>query len=269
MVALYLELDFEADEPDAVNAVGGPLVRGPRVFGKQLHKSFLFFCGEFYAGGTRYFRDIDGIGRKFRAFEQFRRQFSGRKSRAFKNCLRLGGKFDFELFKAHGLGKTTGGLGHGIGVRQVRLDVYDRRAVHEVGTADRNGGSILPRQVDFLDFDAAHGQGIRPKAAARRKHAQPHIATKTGRAYRRLPGVAHVFRKNPQEPQMTKAFQPTQRIGIPEFRLKDNRRTQILQKPALPRNPELVRKIAPDAGNDLESYLIERLHRTIYRIFYL
>jgi hypothetical protein len=62
---------------------------------------------------------------------------------------------------------------------------------------------------------------------------------------------------------VTKAFQPTQGVSIAELRLKDNRRMQILQKPALPRNPELVRKIAPDAGNDLESYLIERLHSEI------
>lgn len=62
---------------------------------------------------------------------------------------------------------------------------------------------------------------------------------------------------------MAKAIQTAQRVGIAELRLKDNRRKQILQKPALPRNPELVRKIAPDAGNDLESYLIERLHSEI------
>ena len=62
---------------------------------------------------------------------------------------------------------------------------------------------------------------------------------------------------------MTKAIQTAQRVGIAELRLKDNRRAQILQKPALPRNPELVRKIAPDAGNDLESYLVKRLHSEI------
>ena len=67
---------------------------------------------------------------------------------------------------------------------------------------------------------------------------------------------------------MTKAFQTAQGIGVPEFRLKDNRRTQILQKPALPRNPELVVEIALDAGNDLERYLVKRLHSEIIEKFY-
>ena len=55
MVARHLKLDIETGELDAVNAVGGPLVRGPRVFGQELHQGGQLFGGETRGrGGSRF-----------------------------------------------------------------------------------------------------------------------------------------------------------------------------------------------------------------------
>ena len=153
---------------------------------------------------------------------------------------------------ADGLGEATLGFGMGVRVRQVRFDIDDGRSVHQIGAGDDDFGPFRPVDINVLNLYARKCDRVRAEARPGRENAEALVPAESRRAHGRAPGAADVLRKNPHDPQVAKAFETAERIGIAELRLKANRGTQILHKTALARNAELFAKVALDSCDDFK-----------------
>lgn len=131
-VAIDRELDFVTCEGETVDAVGVVLVMRSRVFGENFKQGALLV--------GFYFIQNFGCG-----------------------C-------HVNLVADDRIGEASFGVGDGVGVGEVRLDVYNRGAVHQVGSAHDNCRVFLV-ELDFLDFDAGERYGVRTEAGACREYA--------------------------------------------------------------------------------------------------
>ena len=107
---------------------------------------------------------------------------------------------------ADGLGEATLGFGMGVRVRQVRFDIDDGRSVHQIGAGDDDFGPVRPVEINLFDFYARKRDRVRAEARSGRENAEALVPAESRRAHGRAPGAANVFRKNPHDPQVAKAF---------------------------------------------------------------
>ncbi len=164
--------------------------------------------------------------------------------------------------KTNFLRKASPRLGKRIRIRQIRFDVDDRGAVHQVCARNDDFRTFRRNGFDSFDFHDGKGDGIRSKGRTRRKDAHSPISAKTRRANGRAETASNVFRKNPEQPQVRKAFQSAERIRVSKPFLENDRRSQVFQNAALPRNTELFGEIRPDMRNRLKRK--RPLHRNVY-----
>lgn len=157
---------------------------------------------------------------------------------------------------ADGLGEAACGFGVGVRVGEVRLDVDDGRSVHQIGAGDDDFGPFRTVEINLLDFYARKRDRVRAEARTRGENAQALVAAQSRRAHGRTPSVADVLRKNPHDPQVAKAFETAERVGITKFWLEAYRRAQVLHKPALSRDAKLFSKIALDSRNNFKRNIL-------------
>ena len=109
---------------------------------------------------------------------------------------------DFQLVHL-GLGREAGrGIRVAVGVWDIRFDVVDGGAVHQVGPAHQQHRANVRPVLDALQFYAGKPQGVGPERRAGGEHAHAGIAAQTGRSDRGGPVVPHCARKLPDQPDM-------------------------------------------------------------------
>jgi hypothetical protein len=108
----------------------------------------------------------------------------GRRKRSKKGLIALHAKFGIRS-----CGKAAPCLRTSIGVRDIGLDIIDRRAAHQISSPYNEKESLDSAVLDFYKFYKRESQGIGPKRRAGGKNAEPFIAAKAGRTHRRGPSM--------------------------------------------------------------------------------
>ena len=96
--------------------------------------------------------------------------------------------------------KAVDGLGVAVGVGQIRLDVIDRRAAHQIRTRHIQDRAVLRVEVGLYQPHARKPQRVRPEGRARGKDAHAGVAAQTRRTHGRRPAVAARLGKFPDQP---------------------------------------------------------------------
>ena len=159
-------------------------------------------------------------------------------------------------FHAHGIGrerKAAERLRMRVRVRKIRLDVENRRAVHQVRARDMQHRAV--RRVGLHAVKPHRGQSdlVRAERRACRKHADALVAAQFGRAHSRGPALTHRGGKLPDQPQVRETLYAAQRIRVAVFRLEYNARRYVRQS-TLPRNAEFGGEIAAYPRNNVHFY---------------
>ena len=137
-------------------------------------------------------------------------------------------------------------------IRKIRLDVIDRRAVHQIGARDIQDRAVLRMKVGLDKLHAGKPQRVRPERRTRSEHAHARLAAQLRRQHRRRPARARDLIKLPDEPQMRKIRDAAQTVRIAVRRLEHDRRDKPGRQPRLTRDAELGRKIGVDTGNGFD-----------------
>ena len=151
--------------------------------------------------------------------------------------------------------ESAPGVGVGVHIGQIRLDVEDRRAVQKVRAADDQLAVFDARQLH-----AGKPQRVRAVGAAGRKDAAALVAAQARRAHGGPPAFARGILcrhggKLPDQPQPVIPLDADQRVRVTVFRLKHDARRQLRHQPALPRDAEFIRKIRADMRNRMNCVL--------------
>ena len=136
-----------------------------------------------------------------------------------------------------------------VGVGKIRLDIKDRRAVHQIGSGHAQHGSILRVQLHAGQADAGKSDGIGTERRTGRKYADARLSAELRREDGRRPALTHRPVKLPYEPDVRKALDPAQRVGIAVFRLKNDRGFQRRRKAALTRDAEFGGEVRMNVCN--------------------
>ena len=139
-------------------------------------------------------------------------------------------------------------LGVAVGGGEVRLDVVNRRAVHQVGARHAHHRHAVHRLYRF-DTYRRESQSVGTEGRAGGEDPHPGIAAQAWRAHRRRPPLPLGSGKTPYQPQVRKVGQPAHRLRHGELRLEDDVGPQLRNEAALPRNPELGRELAANMGD--------------------
>lgn len=224
-VARDFELDFVFRERESINTFGIVLVSGAWILLQDFNEGAALFLGQF----------VQLLGWLYMHFDL-----------------------------ADGLGKSAYGFGVCVGVGEVRLDVDYWSAVHEIGSTDDNFRPFGRVEINTFNLYARKRDRIRAETGTCRKDTQAFVAAESWRTYCRAPSAPNVLGENPHDPEVAKAFETAESIGIAELRLKAYGRTQTLHKSTLPRNAKLLMEVALDSCNDFKRQL---LHDFVILVF--
>ena len=147
--------------------------------------------------------------------------------------------------------EALGGLGMGVHIGQIGLDVIEGGAVHQISPQNvkhRPPGGV---QLDPFQLHAGEPQRIGAERGAGGKNSHPGVAPQPGRADGGGPAVPHRPGKLPDQPDVAEFFQPPHCLGNPVFRLKDDFGPQPLHQAALPGDAELGGERGMNVRNDL------------------
>ena len=170
-------------------------------------------------------------------------------------CQQFGRELYLQTVELGLAGKALGGIRVAVGIGDVRLDVVDGGAIHQVGTAhDEHRANVRP-VLDAFQTHAGKAQRIGAERRPGGEHAHAGVAAQTRRAYSGGPAVPHRAGELPHQPDVTKIFQTAHGIGIAVFGRKDHLAAQLVHKAALARDAELGGKGSMDMGNDLQGHL--------------
>ena len=107
---------------------------------------------------------------------------------------------------------------------------------------------------------AAKADGIGPEGGAGGEDPQPGVSPQPGGPDRGGPVRPDRLGELPDQPDMGKALQPPQGVGVSELRLKDQLGPQGLHQPALPGNAEFFPELGFDPRHDL--HFMQLRHRS-------
>ena len=164
----------------------------------------------------------------------------------------LGREKNLQRLQLQPVGESPGGLRVAVGVGKVGLDVQNRRAVHQICPRHTQHMPVLGMLLNSQKPHRGQPDGIWPEGRAGGKDADAAVSSQLWRAHGGGPGIAYGLGKLPDQPQMGKLLQPTQRKRVPVFRLEDNQRLQRIDQAALARDTKLGGKVCVDAGNDFD-----------------
>ena len=203
---LHGEADVEAGEGEAVDSARLALVAGAGVVDEDADGGGALFGGELIQQGF--------------------------------------GEIDLENKFVGGIGEAAQGVGVGICVGDVGLDVENGGAVHQVRAGDMDDGSVVLCEFHALQLHAAQAQIVGPEGGAGGEDAHAGIAAEPRRADRGGPAGADGLGKLPDDPKMGKALKPPEGVGVAVFRLEDDGGAQVLDQVGLAGNAEFGGEIA-------------------------
>ena len=179
-------------------------------------------------------------------------------------CQQFGRELYLQTVELGLAGKALGGIRVAVGIGDVRLDVVNGGAIHQVGTAhDEHRANVRP-VLDAFQTHAGKAQRIGTEGRPGGEHAHAGVAAQTRRAYSGGPAVPHRAGELPHQPDVAEILQPAHGVGAAVFRGKDHLAPQAVHQPALPRDAELGGKGSVDVGNDLQGHLFGCCgHRTL------
>ena len=160
----------------------------------------------------------------------------------FQMCRYILWHHNLQSFPLSRIHKTTSGIRMRIGIHHIRLDVVDRSAIHQVSTLHMDNRSIgtiplYPRKSNGRQADI-----VGAKRAASGKDAHLLISAQHRRTHYGTIRPMLVGRELPYQPQIIKALDTTQGIGISILRFKDNLSFQLFHQSCLLRYSKLTRK---------------------------
>ena len=157
-------------------------------------------------------------------------------------------------------GKSLGGVRMTVRIGDVRLDVVDGRAVHQVCSPHEKHRADIRAVLDALQPHAGQAQRVGTEGRPGGKHAHAGVAAQPGRTHGGRPTVPHRAGELPHQPDVAEIFQPPQGIRIAVFRGKDDLAPQAVHQPALARNAELGGKSRMDVRDDFQGHSFWCLH---------
>lgn len=165
------------------------------------------------------------------------------------------------------VGEGAGGFRVTVKERGVRLDIVDGRAVHQVRAGYkeyRTFQTVFPFETDPFQTDAGEPQRVRSEGSARSEYAGMYISSQTGRPDGGRPALVLIGGEAPDEPQVGELFYIPDTVRVFTFAFQCDGRLQRGYEPALPRDPELFRKIRMDMpdGPDGKSVTFLRIVST-------
>ena len=127
--------------------------------------------------------------------------------------------------------KAVDSLRMAVCIRKIRLDVIDRRAVHQIGARDIQDRAVLRMKVGLDKLHAGKPQRVRPERRTRSEHAHARLAAQLRRQHCRRPACARDLIKLPDEPQMRKIRNAAQTVRIAVRQLEHDRRDKPRRQP--------------------------------------
>ena len=151
------------------------------------------------------------------------------------------------------LRKAAACLGMTIHVGQIRFDVEDGCAVHQVGSIHFDDRTLRCVEVDGENTHTGKPDMVGTERAAGGPYTHASVAAQAWWAHSGTPRFAVVsLTEIPQKPDVAVAFQSAQRIGIPVFGSEDDACRQSAHQSALARNPKL--------GGEISMYVRDDMH---------
>ena len=141
-----------------------------------------------------------------------------------------------------------------IALGQIRLNVIDRRAVHQVTAADIKHRPLIFCIFDCIKFDAGKSHRIWPKRRPCGENPQSFIAAQKRRSDRRAPVLTAASRKLPDQPDMGKILKAAKGLSDPVFLFKDDLALDFLNEAALAGQSEFIGKIRINVCNDFHGF---------------
>ena len=172
----------------------------------------------------------------------------------------VGGEVHLQDEVPGGVGEAAPGLGVGVAVGDVGLDVKNGRSVHQICAAHVEDGAELLGMLHPQQLDAGQAQIVGPEGGAGGEDADSGVAAQTGRAHRGIPAGADGLGKLPDDPQVGEILNAPQSVGVAELRLEDDGGLELLHQTALAGNAELGGKIGVHPGDDLNIYIFHYPH---------
>lgn len=147
------------------------------------------------------------------------------------------------------LGEPADRVRHAVHIRQVRLDVHNWRAVHQIraGDDERDAPVLLlhANQADNRQTDA-----VRAERRARREHTQSGIAAQPRRTHSRPPIILLRAVELPEQPQVGVILNAAERLADAVLFHHHDAGNHLRHKPRLPRHAEFLPKAVFDSCND-------------------
>ena len=141
-----------------------------------------------------------------------------------------------------------------VGIRQIGLDIVNRRSVHQIRAADDEHRPLRGVQPHFLKRHGRQPDGIGAKRRPRGEHTHARVAAQPRRAHRRRPSLPLAGGKAPDQPQMRKALDAAQRVRVLIGLFEHDFRARFRHDAALAGNAEFLRKVAADSGDDFDRF---------------
>ena len=147
----------------------------------------------------------------------------------------------FHLKPADGVivDKAAAGVGMGVGINHIGLNVVDGSAVHKVGPKHMNQRTIGRVELQLRNPHRRESQPIRAEGRACGKHAHPHVSTKQRRTHHRTRSRMAIGREAPYKPQIVETLHATNGVSRTMFGHKLYCTVKILHKSALLRDAKL------------------------------
>ena len=138
-----------------------------------------------------------------------------------------------------GVDEAATGIGMGVGIDHVGLDVVDGGAIHEVGTKNVYQRTVGGVEVDVREAHRRESYAVGTERRACGENSHTGVAAKQRRAHHGADGSMAVGRKLPHKPQIVERLNATQGVGIAILWHKLDCALQILYQSALLRNAKL------------------------------
>ena len=106
--------------------------------------------------------------------------------------------------------------------------------------------------MNLFDLYARKRNWVWPEAGTCRKDAETLVAAKSWRSHCWTPCAANILRENPHNPQMAKAFEAAESVGIAKFRFETDGRMQVLHETTLAWNAEFLVVVAFNPCDDFK-----------------